>query len=87
MTKIFASGISILTVVLGTLSAQAVTSVRDQGEATQPQRDQLCAGATRPQIGAICSEGGSRRQVRYVSAPIGEKVTSNIGNRFNGRFE
>ena len=87
MTKIFASGISILTIVLGTFGAQAMTSVRDEDKAAQPQGRYLCAGATRSQIAAMCPDGGSGRQLRYVSAPIDAEVTSNTGNRSNGPFE
>jgi len=87
MTKIFAGGILSVTVILGAFGAQAMTSVQNEGKAAQPPKRYLCAGATWPQIPAMCLEGGSRHEVRYVSAPSNDEITSNIVNRFNEAFE
>ena len=81
MTKIFAGGILISTVVLGTFGAQAMTSIQDQDKAVEPQGRYLCAGATWPQIPTMCLEGRSGREVRYVSANSNGEITSSIVNR------
>lgn len=87
MTKTFTSSILILTVVLGACGAQAMTSVEIEGKAVEPQGRYLCAGATWPKIPAMCLEGGSGHEVRYVSTLTNEEITLNIANRFSGAFE
>jgi hypothetical protein len=87
MTKIFNVGALIFTVVLSACGAQAMTSLQNQGKAVQPQGHYLCAGATWPQIPAVCLEGGSGHEVRYALAPIDEEITANIASRFNWAFK
>jgi hypothetical protein len=87
MTKTFTSSIFILTVVLGACGAQAMTSVETPGKAVEPQGRYLCASATWPRIPAMCLEGGSGHEVRYVSALTNKEITFNIVNRFNRASE
>ena len=87
ISKTFIGGILILTVVLGAFGAQAMTSVENEGKAIEPQGRYMCAGATWPQIPAVCLEGGSGREVRYASAPAVDQVASDIAGRFNVVFE
>ena len=84
---IFTNGISMATIVLSTFSAQSMTSARNEDKAGQAEGRYLCAGATWPQIPAMCLEGGSGRQVRYASAPIDSEIRSNFGSRLNEAFE
>ena len=62
----FKIAISVLAIILGTFGARAMTSVESGGQAAKPQAPSLCANATWPRIPAICQEGGSGREVRYV---------------------
>ena len=87
MTKPLISYIVILTITLGAFGAQAMTSAVPEGKAVEPQVHDLCAGATWPQIPAMCLEGGSGREVRYVSAPADAEVASDFIDRFNVAFE
>jgi hypothetical protein len=87
MTKTLASGILLLTIVLGAFGAQAMTSEELGRKAVEPQVHDMCAGATWPQIPAMCLEGGSGREVRYVSAPADAQIASDFVDRFNVAFE
>jgi hypothetical protein len=53
----------------------------------EPQVHDMCAGGTWPQIPAMCLEGGSGRQVRYVSATADAQIASDFIDRFNVAFE
>ena len=87
MTKTFASGILILAVVLAAFGAQAMTAAEIEGKAVEPEGSYMCAGATWPQIPAMCLEGGSGHEVRYASAPINRPIASDSLDRFNVAFE
>ena len=87
MKNSLVSYIVILTIILGAFGAQAMTSVAHEGKNVEPQVHDLCAGATWPQIPAMCLEGGSGREVRYVSAPADAEVASDFIDRFNVAFE
>ncbi len=87
MTKTFIGGLMILTAVLCAFGAQAMTpGVPESQEAVRPARD-VCAAAAWPQIPAACLEGGSRREVRYISAPTEDQHASDFVDRFNTAFE
>ena len=87
MTKTFTSAILILSVVLAAFGAQAMTSAEIEGKAVEPQGSYMCAGATWPQIPAMCLEGGSGHEVRYASAPVNHQIASDSVDRFDMAFE
>jgi hypothetical protein len=64
----FTSGISILTVVLGTFGVQAARSAENQGKDVEPQGRYFCAATTWRQIRAICPESGGGHETRNASA-------------------